>query len=256
MDSHVSPRVSPAAHCDEPRERILSAAGQEFADRGYEAATIRDICLAAGVNLAAVNYYFGDKQRLYIESVKHAHEQRAAQLPLPEWTPGTLPQHKLHDFISNLLERMLGFGQPPWQVRLMMREVLHPTAACRELVEDYIRPRFALLVSILEELAGERLTQAELRRTGLSIIGQCFLYRAAGDVVSMLVPHEELESHHALGPLADHVTNYALAALTGSELTGPELTGPELNRSQVDGPQPLLATPRHPHFVRAEEASS
>jgi hypothetical protein len=29
----------------------------------------------------------------------------------------------------------------------------------------------------------------------------------------MLVPREELESHHSLAPLADHVTGYALAAL-------------------------------------------
>jgi len=197
----------------EPRERILSAAGREFAERGYESATVRDICLGAGVNVAAVNYYFGDKQRLYIESVKHAHEQRAGQVPLPEWTAGTPPQQKLRDFVGNLLERMLGFGQPPWQVRLMMREVLHPTSACRELVEDYVRPRFELLVSILEELVDDRLSQTELRRVALSIIGQCFLYRAAGDVVGMLVPREELESHHSLAPLADHVTRYALAAL-------------------------------------------
>jgi len=198
---------------NEPRERILSAAGREFAERGYESATVRDICLAAGVNVAAVNYYFGDKQRLYIESVKHAHEQRAGQVPLPEWTAGTPPQQKLRDFVGNLLERMLGFGQPPWQVRLMMREVLHPTDACRELVEDYVRPRFELLVSILDEIVEDRLSQTELRRVALSIIGQCFLYRAAGDVVGMLVPREELESHHSLAPLADHVTSYALAAL-------------------------------------------
>lgn len=210
VDSPV-PAEKPAGV--EPRERILSAAGQEFAERGYEAATVRDICLAAGVNLAAVNYYFGDKQRLYIESVKHAHEQRAGQVPLPEWTAGTPPQRKLRDFVGNLLERMLGFGQPPWQVRLMMREVLHPTDACRELVEDYVRPRFALLVSILDELVDGRLSQTELRRVALSIIGQCFLYRAAGDVVGMLVPRAELETHHAMGPLADHVASYALAAL-------------------------------------------
>jgi len=210
--------VDPSAQAEklaaaEPRERILSAAGREFAERGYEAATIRDICLAAGVNLAAVNYYFGDKQRLYVESVKHAHQQRAGQVPLPEWTVGTPPQRKLRDFVGNLLERMLGFGEPPWQVRLMMREVLHPTDACRELVEDYVRPRFELLVSILDELVDGQLSHTELRRVALSIIGQCFLYRAAGDVVGMLVPREELKSHHSLGPLADHVTGYALAAL-------------------------------------------
>jgi TetR/AcrR family transcriptional regulator, regulator of cefoperazone and chloramphenicol sensitivity len=219
----------------EPRERILSAAGQEFAERGYEAATVRDICLAAGVNLAAVNYYFGDKQRLYVESVKHAHEQRAGQVPLPEWSAGTPPQRKLRDFVGNLLERMLGFGQPPWQVRLMMREVLHPTDACRELVEDYVRPRFTLLVSILDELVDGRLSQTELRRVALSIIGQCFLYRAAGDVVAMLVPREELESHHSLAPLADHVTSYALAALGEA--------------------RPLVDTDQRTHQVR-EEASS
>lgn len=210
--SLASPDRSPAPG-DEPRDRILSAAGREFAERGYEAATVRDICEAAGVNVAAVNYYFGDKRRLYVESVKHAHEQRAGQVPLPEWTAGTPPQRKLRDFIDNLLERMLGFGQPPWQVRLMMREVLHPTDACRELVEDYVRPRFELLVAILDELVEGRLSPAEIRRVALSIVGQCFLYRAAGDFVGMLVPRDELESHHALAPLADHVTRYALAAL-------------------------------------------
>ena len=198
---------------EDPRERILLAAGQEFAEHGYEAATVRDICVEAGVNVAAVNYYFGDKRRLYIESVKHAHEARVRQVPLPEWPAGKPAADRLDDFVANMLDRMLGFGQPPWQVRLMMREVLHPTAACRELVEDYIRPHFAVLVGILDELAAGSLGEPELRRIGLSIIGQCFLYRAAGDVVGMLVPADELASLHTPEQLAAHVTRFALAAL-------------------------------------------
>jgi len=90
---------------------------------------------------------------------------------------------------------------------------LHPTDACRELVEDYIRPHFAVLVAILDELAGRTLAEPELRRIALSIIGQCFLYRAAGDVVGMLVPSDELATLHTPPQLADHVTRYALAAL-------------------------------------------
>ena len=218
-DIHPKPGRSAG---DEPRERILAAAGREVAERGYEAATVRDICAAAGVNVAAVNYYFGDKQRLYIESVKHAHEERVQQVPLPEWSSGTPAARKLHDFVDNLLERMLGLGQPPWQVQLMMRETLQPTAACRELVEDYIRPHFAVLVAVLDELAEGRLAEAELRRVGMSIVGQCFLYRAAGDVVAMLVPPDELESLHTPVRLADHVTRFALAALGA----GPPLAGP------------------------------
>jgi len=198
---------------DDPRDRILAAAGREFAERGFEAATVRDICLAAGVNVAAVNYYFGEKRRLYIESVKHAHRERERQVPEPRWEPGTPPERKLRDFVGNLLERMLGFGQPDWQVRLMLREVLHPTEACRELVEDYIRPHFDGLVSILRELSADSLDDPRLRRVALSVVGQCFLYRAAGDVVGMLVPASERESHHAPDRLADHVTSFTLAAL-------------------------------------------
>ncbi len=214
--------VVAAGDARDPRVRILAAAGREFAEWGYESATVRDICTAAGVNLAAVNYYFGDKRRLYIESVKHAHEERLRQVPQPDWPPGTPPRDKLRDFVGTMLERMLGAGQPPWQVRLMMREVLQPTEACRELVEDYIRPHFGILVGVIDELAGGTLPEAELRRVGLAIIGQCFLYRAAGDVVAMLVPADELRGLHTPRAIADHVTRYALAALgQGEPLAGP-----------------------------------
>lgn len=210
-DAGVRDDSSPAS--DDPRDRILSAAGREFADRGYEAATVRDICTAADVNVAAVNYYFGDKRRLYVESVKHAHRQRSEQMPLPAWPPGTPAARKLHDFVANMLARMLGFTEPPWEVRLLLREILHPTEACRELVEDYIRPHYGQLVAILDELAAGRLPAPELRRVAIGIIGHCFLYRAAGGVVGMLIPADELATLHALPGLADHVTRQALAAL-------------------------------------------
>jgi len=206
---------------DDPRERVLLAAGREFAERGYEAATVRDICAAAGVNVAAVNYYFGDKRRLYVMSVKHAHEQRVHQLPLPARADDVPPATRLHDFVANLLQRMLGADQAPWQVRLMLREILQPTEACRELVEDYMQPHFAVLVSILAELAAGRLSEAEVRRLAIGVVGQCFIYRAAGEVVAMLVPPAELRSGHTPAALADHITAVTLAALGSA----PPLTG-------------------------------
>jgi hypothetical protein len=81
------------------------------------------------------------------------------------------------------------------------------------MVEDYIRPHFAKLVAILDELCAGHLPQPELRRIAMSIMGQCFLYRAAGDVVGMLVPPDELAALHAPEALADHITRFALAAL-------------------------------------------
>ena len=43
-------------------KRLLEAAGEIFAEHGYRAATVRQICEKARANIAAVNYYFGDKE--------------------------------------------------------------------------------------------------------------------------------------------------------------------------------------------------
>lgn len=52
--------------------KILEAAGQVFAERGLHAATLQEITDRAGVNKAAVNYHFHDKNELYAAVVKYA----------------------------------------------------------------------------------------------------------------------------------------------------------------------------------------
>jgi AcrR family transcriptional regulator len=49
------------------RERILDTAEQLFAREGVTAVTLRSIAVAAEVNVAAVNYYFGSKEKLFEE---------------------------------------------------------------------------------------------------------------------------------------------------------------------------------------------
>ena len=55
---------------DLTRDKLIEAAGSVFAERGYRAATIREICRRAGANVAAVNYTFGDKMGLYTEVLR------------------------------------------------------------------------------------------------------------------------------------------------------------------------------------------
>ncbi len=52
----------------ETQERVLEVAERLFAERGFDAVSIRDIIAAAGANLGAINYHFGTKDRL-IEAV-------------------------------------------------------------------------------------------------------------------------------------------------------------------------------------------
>jgi AcrR family transcriptional regulator len=71
-------RTRRPATSDPTRDKLLDVAGRIFADRGYRAATIREICVAAGANVAAVNYHFGDKLGLYTEAVQQS--MRAAEI--------------------------------------------------------------------------------------------------------------------------------------------------------------------------------
>lgn len=219
---------------DGTRTRILSAAGQVFADKGYRGATIRDICQAAEVNLAAVNYYFGDKQQLYVEAVKQARELRMARVPNPNWGPDTPASQRLRDTIRVMAQRMLGVDGEPWQMRLMMREILQPSRACEEMVEDYFRPQFERLLGILRELLPAETEDFRCRQIGFSIIGQCLYYRVAGKVAAMLTPDDEFERHYGPAEIAEHIARLTLAAL-GVE--------PPLSSSSLHGPSSVEGLP-------------
>ena len=72
---------------DEPHAatdlKLLEAAGEVFADKGYRAATIREIIRRAQVNIAAVNYHYGDKQNLYAAVFRYARKCCEERFPLP-----------------------------------------------------------------------------------------------------------------------------------------------------------------------------
>src|SRR5262245_13261521 len=94
-----SPTV-PTTPLDDTRQQLLDAAEEVFAEKGYDGATVREILKRAGLgNTAAVNYYFGDKDRLYIESVKQAHRSCTTGEPFPDWPAGTPATDRLRDFI-------------------------------------------------------------------------------------------------------------------------------------------------------------
>ena len=198
------------------RSRILNAAGPVFADKGFRDATVRDICQAASVNLASVNYHFGDKQRLYIESVKEAHRRRFDQVPPPQWPVEARAEDKLRLFIETFAMRLLGGEEDTWQTRLMMREILQPTQACEELVQDYFRPQFNELLQILDEMVPASTSEARRHQMAFSIVGQCVYYRIAESVVRLLVGRDEYVEHYTATQLGEHIAGFSLAALQNS----------------------------------------
>jgi AcrR family transcriptional regulator len=198
---------------DTTRSRILDAAGAVFAEHGFDKATIREICARAEVNLASVNYHFGDKQKLYVETIRYAHEEAVAQAPLPQWPLGTTATQKLRDLVHNMIRRMLVAKRLPWQTQLMMREFTQPTGVCRELADEYIKPHFALMLEVIGELVPEETPLHRRRQIAFSLIGQCTFYRFHGPVMKLLVPEQELSEHFSTEQLADHISQFMLSAL-------------------------------------------
>lgn len=202
---------------DTTRSRILLAAGETFAEKGYEKTTIREIARRAEANLAGVNYHFGDKHRLFVEALKHAHRVRMDSKPLPAWPEDMPPEQKLREFIRTTVGWILD-DSVPWHHQLMMQEMLQPTGACQEMVDDFIRPHFQLLLSILRTLTPEPLPQHRLQQLGFSVIGQCLFYRIHRAVFELLVSEEERQARFSPAQIADHISAVVLAALKRGEL--------------------------------------
>src|SRR5579872_3111706 len=77
MKQRATPRTRPtmpklAEDRHNTRMHLLEAAGQEFAEKGFERTTAKEICERAGVNTAAVNYHFGGIEGLQAAVLEEA----------------------------------------------------------------------------------------------------------------------------------------------------------------------------------------
>jgi AcrR family transcriptional regulator len=99
---------------DETRRQLLEAAGEVFAEAGFRNATVREICRRAGANIAAINYHFGDKEKLYTEVLRYSHGKTLEKYPtLLGVAENSPPEKKLRAFIQSLLLRIFETGRRP-----------------------------------------------------------------------------------------------------------------------------------------------
>jgi AcrR family transcriptional regulator len=138
----VSPAASGAREEAAPDadtgQRLLEAAAGLFAERGYRGATMRAIAARAGVNGAAANYHFGNKQQLYLEVARQRFERLERRLveggadPGAEELAGRSPEEfaallraRIRVFLGTMLE------EDPVHGALMLHELATPSEARR-----------------------------------------------------------------------------------------------------------------------------
>jgi AcrR family transcriptional regulator len=192
---------------------ILEAAGRIFAANGFAKSTVREICREAGVNLAAVNYHFGNKENLYLAALKRSQkESSSADLSDPDLYQSKKPDEKLRIYVRSFLARIMDESSPAWFGRLLAREFTEPTWAFDVLVEETIRPRFEMLNEIVAAISGKKIHDPSVRMSSMSIIGQCLYFRHSRPVISRLYPGEIFGSKH-IDTLTEHIVSFSLNGL-------------------------------------------
>ncbi len=196
---------------DDAKKRLIDAAGPVFAERGFERATIREICGEAGVNIAAVGYYFGDKFGLYREVIRQIRQrcQAAHAIELP---PDMDAKQALHFMISRLLAQMVSRDDSGWETQVMMREMNRPTEVFTEMVEETFRPTFNRLASLIAKIAPANTPLEQIERLTLTVIGDCLHYRVGAAVVRQMIPEPRRSESFDVESLARHITGVIIAA--------------------------------------------
>lgn len=200
------------APAGDTRGKLLRAAGEVFADAGYQAATIRRIAARAGVNVALVNYHFRSKLGLYTEVLREsicAAKIGSVRDALERNAP---PEENLRQAIRARLLALGSADQRAWHFRITTHEFLRPTPAMARVVNEAIRPLYNRMRELIGEIMGLPPDDETTRLCVNSIIGQILAYAHPSPVMARLWPELKMTSEQ-LGHIADHITDFSLAYL-------------------------------------------
>jgi AcrR family transcriptional regulator len=198
------------ARCE---QRLLDAAAEVFAEVGFRDATVREICRRAGANVASVNYHFGDKARLYSETLRYLANSALSKYPPDFGVPTTAPaEDRLRGFVESFLLKIFSDDRVGLYGRMITREMAEPTHALHERVEETVRPMANLVAGIVRQVLGEGASDADVRRGAFSVIGQIVFYKHCQPIIDALFPGHPIGAAE-IRSLTDHITTFSLAGL-------------------------------------------
>lgn len=213
--TRISPTVRPRAKrktLDLTRHKLIEAAGHVFAERGYRAATIREICRRAGANVAAVNYTFGDKMGLYTEVLRHSVRAAQSAAMSAALDSSLSPEDTIRGVIRARLMSLCQEARPDWHIRLVLHEFSHPTPAMGRVVDEGMRPIYDRVRKAVGEIIGLPPDHETTRLSVNSIVGQILFYMFSRPVLARLQPELKLTPDQ-LDRIADHIADFSLAYL-------------------------------------------
>jgi AcrR family transcriptional regulator len=164
-----------------------------FADRGLEGTSVRDIAKSGNVNIAAVNYHFGSKEKLYVEVIRHVLVQ--TRCPLAEELLSTRSEwsgdpvrcaENIRRLVEERVRQYLPGVTPRWYGRLFIRLLLDPPPSVKQLLDETALPDLARLQEVLR-CCNPRISGREAQMWVDSLLGQILHYVFTEDI-ARLVP--------------------------------------------------------------------
>jgi AcrR family transcriptional regulator len=196
------------------RAQLLEAAGELFAERGYDGVTGREICLKAGANAAAINYHFGGMEGLYAAVLEEARERFVSQGELTAVfaQDGSL-EEKMTVVVKAGLRALLSRGPNSWGPRLISRELTSPSSTGAALLISTAQPRFKLIRALVVAATGLPEDHPAISRCCLTLAAPLqFLMIADHGMLRRIYPDLDL-SPEGVDALAEHIVRYGLAGL-------------------------------------------
>jgi len=197
---------------EETRWRLLQAAAEVFAEVGYHAATTREICKRAGVNLASIHYYYGDKAELYREVFRLPFLSECNAFVTLDVAQVSL-QQALHSFYSWLFPPVA--EEYPMQqlfMRLHAREEGEPSGVLGDAMVQAFRPNHDKIQVLLWCEFNLSKPDAEVDRLTFAVIGLATVYFHNRTAVENFAAHL-LEGQKARETMAERLVGYAVALI-------------------------------------------
>ncbi len=154
---------------DKTKRILLDTACELFAEKGFHKTTMRDITDTAKTNIAAVNYHFGDKKKLYFESFKHA-ANIERKLIYEELKTIDGPKLMLEKFLYLRLEGVTSATPCGWLIKMFHQEITNPTILHEKIIKEVMFKQREKLENIIKSFFEMNLNDGQL-----DVVFGCFI---------------------------------------------------------------------------------
>jgi len=194
------------------REKLLSAAGDVFIEKGFRDATVAEICSRAEANVSAINYHFGSKEALYQEAWRHSFKESIKAYPPDGGVSETAPAaERLHGHLTAIVQRIADENNKDFFIAQM--EMVNPTGLLKEVMRNELIPMRQQTLALVRELLGSEATEQEVQYCEISIISMCVhplvMQRTAKRFQDEGIPLAITDAN----AFADHVVEFSLAGI-------------------------------------------